>query len=112
MACAGGDRAEGRVDDFFEPLTVGAPPVHLAAAGAAGECLVGAPGAGAQKCRRSARQVAWFPLRGNDLSAVNTSHNRKRVVIDRTQLMQLAEELAAELRVTFGDDPRSPMASI
>lgn len=43
-------------------------------------------------------------LRGNDLSAVNGTHHLKRVVIDRAQLMQLAEALAAELDMTFGDD--------
>jgi uncharacterized protein YjbI with pentapeptide repeats len=43
-------------------------------------------------------------LRGNDLSAVNGVQNLKRVVIDRLQLIQLAEALAAELNVTFGDD--------
>ena len=43
-------------------------------------------------------------LRGNDLSAVSGAHHLKRVVIDRAQLMQLAEALAVELDVTFGDD--------
>ncbi len=43
-------------------------------------------------------------LRGNDLSAVNGAHHLKRVVIDHAQLMQLAQALAAELEVTFGDE--------
>jgi uncharacterized protein YjbI with pentapeptide repeats len=51
-------------------------------------------------------------LRGNDLSAVNSAHHLKRIVIDRAQLMQLAQALAAELEVTFGDDLHSPMATI
>lgn len=50
-------------------------------------------------------------LRGNDLSAVKSAHHLKRIVIDRAQLMQLAEALAAELEVSFGDDPHSPMAT-
>jgi uncharacterized protein YjbI with pentapeptide repeats len=45
-------------------------------------------------------------LRGNDLSAVNGAHHLKHVVIDRSQLPQLAEALAAELEVTFGDPDR------
>ena len=32
------------------------------------------------------------------------AHHLKRVVIDRAQLMQLAEALAVELDVTLGDD--------
>ena len=43
-------------------------------------------------------------LRGNDLSAVTGAHYLKRVIIDRAQLLQLAEALAAELDVSFGDD--------
>ena len=43
-------------------------------------------------------------LRGNDLSAVSGAQNLKRIVIDRLQLIQLAEALATELNVTFGDD--------
>lgn len=43
-------------------------------------------------------------LRGNDLSAVSGAHHLRRVVIDRFQLIQLADALAAELDVTFGDD--------
>jgi uncharacterized protein YjbI with pentapeptide repeats len=42
-------------------------------------------------------------LRGNDLSALVGAGHLKQVVIDRAQLMQLAEALAAELDVTFGD---------
>ncbi len=44
-------------------------------------------------------------LRGNDLSAATGIHHLKRVVLDRAQLMQLAEALAAELDVDFGADP-------
>jgi uncharacterized protein YjbI with pentapeptide repeats len=43
-------------------------------------------------------------LRGNDLSAVNGTHHLKHVIIDRSQLMQLAEALAAELEVTFEEE--------
>jgi uncharacterized protein YjbI with pentapeptide repeats len=43
-------------------------------------------------------------LRGNNLSALIGTGHLKHVVIDRVQLMQLAEALAAELDVTFGDD--------
>jgi len=50
-------------------------------------------------------------LRDNDLSAVNGTQHLKRVVIDRAQLTQLAEALAAELDVTFGDDLDDPIAA-
>jgi len=43
-------------------------------------------------------------LRGNDLSAVIGAHHLKHVVLDHAQMIQLAEALAAELDVTFGDD--------
>ena len=43
-------------------------------------------------------------LRGNDLSSVRGIHNLKAIVIDRHQLLQLAEAMAAELDVTFGDE--------
>jgi uncharacterized protein YjbI with pentapeptide repeats len=43
-------------------------------------------------------------LRGNDLSALSSTANLKNVILDRSQIMQLAEALAAELNVTFGDD--------
>lgn len=43
-------------------------------------------------------------LRGNNLSALAGTGHLKHVVIDRAQTMQLAEALAAELGVTFGDD--------
>jgi len=43
-------------------------------------------------------------LRGNDLSVLTGTQHLKRVIIDRVQTMQLAESLAAELDVTFGDD--------
>jgi uncharacterized protein YjbI with pentapeptide repeats len=43
-------------------------------------------------------------LRGNDLSGIRGAHHLSRVVIDRAQLLQLAEALAADLEVSFGDD--------
>jgi uncharacterized protein YjbI with pentapeptide repeats len=43
-------------------------------------------------------------LRGNDLSAISGAHHLKNVVLDRVQLLQLAEALSAELGVNFGDD--------
>ena len=43
-------------------------------------------------------------LRGNDLSELSSTSNLKNVIIDRSQTMQLAEVLATELNVTFGDD--------
>ena len=43
-------------------------------------------------------------LRGNDLSAISGAHHLKNVVIDHAQTIQLAQALAAELDVTFGDD--------
>jgi uncharacterized protein YjbI with pentapeptide repeats len=43
-------------------------------------------------------------LRGNDLSAVTGAHYLKRVIVDRAQLLQLAEALAVELDVSFGED--------
>jgi uncharacterized protein YjbI with pentapeptide repeats len=43
-------------------------------------------------------------LRGNDLSALNSTRHLKHVIVDRAQLLQLAEALAAELDLTFGDD--------
>lgn len=43
-------------------------------------------------------------LRGNDLSALTGAHHLRRAVIDRAQLLQLAEALAAEAELTFGDD--------
>ena len=43
-------------------------------------------------------------LRGNDLSAISGVHHLKNVVIDHAQTIQLAQALAAELDVTFGDD--------
>jgi uncharacterized protein YjbI with pentapeptide repeats len=49
-------------------------------------------------------RYARCDLRGNDLSAAYGTYNLKRVVIDRAQLMQLAEAMAAELDVAFGDD--------
>ena len=49
-------------------------------------------------------RYAGCDLRGNDLSAVTGAHHLERVVVDRSQLIQLAAALAAELDVTFGDD--------
>jgi hypothetical protein len=43
-------------------------------------------------------------LRGNDLSAISGAHHLEHVVIDHAQTIQLAESLAAELDVTFGDE--------
>jgi uncharacterized protein YjbI with pentapeptide repeats len=42
-------------------------------------------------------------LRGNDLSAIRGAHHLKRVVIDRLQVLQLAQALTADLEVSFGD---------
>jgi uncharacterized protein YjbI with pentapeptide repeats len=56
-------------------------------------------------------QYAGCDVRDNDLSTVTGVHNLKKVVLDRAQLMQLAEALAAELDVAFGDsldDSASP----
>jgi uncharacterized protein YjbI with pentapeptide repeats len=43
-------------------------------------------------------------LRGNDLSAIRGVRHLSRVLIDRAQVLQLAEALAADLEVSFGDD--------
>jgi uncharacterized protein YjbI with pentapeptide repeats len=43
-------------------------------------------------------------LRGNDLSGIRGAQHLSRVVIDRAQLLELAQALAAELEVSFGDD--------
>ncbi|MGW6454731.1 pentapeptide repeat-containing protein [Streptomyces sp. NPDC055078] len=43
-------------------------------------------------------------LRGNDLSHLRGLASLKRIVIDRAQTLQLAEALAAELDVAFGED--------
>jgi uncharacterized protein YjbI with pentapeptide repeats len=48
-------------------------------------------------------RYARCDLRDNDLSTVTGIHYLKQVILDRAQLMQLAEALAAELRVTLGD---------
>jgi uncharacterized protein YjbI with pentapeptide repeats len=40
-------------------------------------------------------------LRGNDLSAISGTHHLKNVVLDRVQVLQLADALSAELGVTF-----------
>jgi uncharacterized protein YjbI with pentapeptide repeats len=53
-------------------------------------------------------RYARCDLRDNNLSAVTGIHHLKRVVLDRAQLMQLAEALAAELNVTFGTSPDDP----
>jgi uncharacterized protein YjbI with pentapeptide repeats len=52
----------------------------------------------------SSGRYASCDLRDNDLSTVTGIHHLKHVVLDRAQLLQLAEALAAELKVTFGDD--------
>jgi uncharacterized protein YjbI with pentapeptide repeats len=46
-------------------------------------------------------------LRGNDLSSVTGIKNLKSVIINRYQMMQLAEAMAADLDVTFGDELRA-----
>lgn len=43
-------------------------------------------------------------LRGNDLSQVRGVSALKQIVIDRHQTLQLAEALADELDITFGED--------
>ncbi|WP_177244828.1 pentapeptide repeat-containing protein [Streptomyces sp. yr375] len=43
-------------------------------------------------------------LRGNDLSRLRGLASLKQIVIDQAQTLQLAEALAAELDVTFGED--------
>jgi uncharacterized protein YjbI with pentapeptide repeats len=43
-------------------------------------------------------------LRGNDLSLLTGTRHLKYIIIDRFQTMQLAEALAVELDVTFGDE--------
>jgi uncharacterized protein YjbI with pentapeptide repeats len=50
-------------------------------------------------------------LRGNDLSALNGVQHLQRIIIDRIQLLQLTEALAADLNMTFGDDPNDPRGS-
>jgi uncharacterized protein YjbI with pentapeptide repeats len=54
-------------------------------------------------------RYARCDLRDNDLSTVTGIHYLKQVVLDRAQLMQLAEALAAELRMTFGDSLDDPI---
>jgi uncharacterized protein YjbI with pentapeptide repeats len=48
-------------------------------------------------------------LRDNDLSTVTGTHFLKHVVLDRAQLLQLAQALATELNVTYGDSPDDPV---
>ncbi|GHH70707.1 hypothetical protein GCM10018793_05160 [Streptomyces sulfonofaciens] len=43
-------------------------------------------------------------LRGNDLSQLRGIASLKQVIIERAQTLQLAEALAAELDVTYGED--------
>lgn len=43
-------------------------------------------------------------LRGNDLSQLTGVASLKNVIIDRAQTLQLAEALAAQLEVTYGED--------
>jgi|SRR5271165_1678452 len=49
-------------------------------------------------------RYARCDLRGSDLSTVKGVNNLKSVIIDRGQLIHLAEAMASELDVTFGDD--------
>ncbi|WBB63536.1 pentapeptide repeat-containing protein [Streptomyces sp. WMMC500] len=44
-------------------------------------------------------------LRGNDLAQLRGLASLKQIVIDHAQILQLAEALATELHVTFGEDP-------
>ncbi|MER5492147.1 pentapeptide repeat-containing protein [Streptomyces sp. NPDC002454] len=43
-------------------------------------------------------------LRGNDLSRIRGLGSLKQVIIDRAQTLQLAEALAVELGITYGED--------
>lgn len=43
-------------------------------------------------------------LRGNDLSQLRGLSSLKKTVIDQAQTLQLAEALAAELDVTYGEN--------
>ncbi|MFQ6194890.1 pentapeptide repeat-containing protein [Streptomyces sp. NPDC000405] len=43
-------------------------------------------------------------LRGNDLSTLRGTAALKKVIIERAQVAQLADALAAELEVTYGED--------
>jgi uncharacterized protein YjbI with pentapeptide repeats len=52
---------------------------------------------------RSGR-YAQCDLRGNKLSLITGAQHLRHVIIDRMQLIDLAEALAVELDVTFGDD--------
>lgn len=45
-----------------------------------------------------------FDLRGNDLSSARGVANLRGMVIDQAQTLQLAEALATDLGVTFGDE--------
>ncbi|WP_157166448.1 pentapeptide repeat-containing protein [Streptomyces typhae] len=49
-------------------------------------------------------QCRGLDLRGNDLSGLRGLASLKQVVIGRSQTLQLAEALTAELDVTFGED--------
>ncbi|MFJ8335429.1 pentapeptide repeat-containing protein [Streptomyces sp. NPDC094437] len=49
-------------------------------------------------------QHRGLDLRGNDLSHLRGLTSLRHVIIDRPQTLQLAEALAAELEVTFGED--------
>ncbi|MGI5335884.1 hypothetical protein ACQEVS_00050 [Streptomyces sp. CA-181903] len=49
-------------------------------------------------------RYAGCDLRGNHLSAVRGVANLRRVVVDRPQLHQLAQALAGDLGVAFGED--------
>jgi uncharacterized protein YjbI with pentapeptide repeats len=43
-------------------------------------------------------------LRGHELSAITGVHHLKNVVLDRVQVLQLAEALTAQLGVTFAGE--------
>jgi uncharacterized protein YjbI with pentapeptide repeats len=51
-------------------------------------------------------------LRDNDLSTVTGTQYLGRVVLDRAQLLQLAQALATELSVTYSDSPDDPTSPL
>lgn len=55
-------------------------------------------------CRPDTVLKHGLDLRGNDLSQLRGLSSLKKVVIDRAQTFQLAEALAAELDVTYGEN--------
>ncbi|WP_432141115.1 pentapeptide repeat-containing protein [Streptomyces sp. bgisy084] len=49
-------------------------------------------------------KYSGLDLRGNDLSQLRGLASLKKIVIDQAQTLQLAEALAAELNVTYGEN--------